>query len=203
VSLIEQLHERYIKARRVRALAGSIASLLPANASVLDVGCGDGLLAAEILQRRPDLQVRGLDVMAREDACIPVTLYDGERLPFSNGAFDVVLFIDVLHHTAHAEALVDDAQRVARRAVLIKDHCADGFLAWPTLRFMDLVGNARFGIAVPNFYLTWDEWQRRFERLGMGATSVRRRLRLYPPPLSWLFDRSLHFIALLEPHGRA
>src|SRR5688572_12931122 len=148
VNLIERLHERYVKSRRVGALAASIAPLFPPEATVLDVGCGDGLLAEAMLRRRPDIRFRGIDVMARPDARITVTKFDGARLPFPQESFDVVLFADVLHHTPHAEALLRDARDVARHAVIVKDHCADGFLAWPTLRFMDRVGNARFGVAL-------------------------------------------------------
>ncbi|HJU69162.1 MAG TPA: class I SAM-dependent methyltransferase [Gemmatimonadaceae bacterium] len=201
--LIERLHEKYVKSRRVRALAASIAPLVPINATVLDVGSGDGLLADAVQRRRPDVRFRGIDVMARADARIPVTTFDGTRLPFPGNSFDVVLFADVLHHTAHAEALLRDARDVARQAVIIKDHCADGVLAWPTLRFMDRVGNARFGVALPHLYLRWDEWQAMFGRLGMAVTMMQRRLGLYPPPLTWVFDRSLHFVAVVVRRGAA
>jgi SAM-dependent methyltransferase len=197
VNLIERLHEKCVKSRRVEALANAIAPLIPADATVLDVGSGDGRLAEAMLDRRPDLRVRGIDVIARPDSRIPVSQFDGATLSFPTASFDVVLFADVLHHTANAETLLRDARDVASQAVIIKDHCADGLLAWPTLRFMDRVGNARFGVAVPHLYLRWDEWQRMFSRLGMAATSVRRRLELYPIPLSWIFDRSLHFVAVV------
>ncbi len=144
-----------------------------------------------------DVQLRGIDVIERPDARIPVAVFDGVTLPFPDQSFEVVVFVDVLHHTANAEALLRDARRVARYGVIIKDHCADGFLAWPTLRFMDRVGNARFGVALPHLYLRWAEWQRMFVRLGMTVTTMRRRLGLYPPPLSWFFDRSLHFVAVV------
>jgi SAM-dependent methyltransferase len=195
VSFVERLHERYVKSRRVRVLADHIAPLLPAAATALDVGCGDGQLAEALGHRRADVTFRGIDVMVRPDARIPVTRFDGERLPFADDTFDVVLFADVLHHTPHAQQLLRDAQRVARQAVIVKDHCADGVLAWPTLRFMDSVGNARFGVALPHLYLRWEEWEGMFARVGLSLTAVRRRLGLYPPPLTWLFDRSLHFIA--------
>ena len=197
MSLIERLHEKYVKFRRVDALAESLAPLFPRAAAVLDVGCGDGMLAEAIHRRRQDVRFVGIDVLARPDARIPVTVFDGATLPFQNDSFDVVLFADVLHHSADAEGLLRDARRVSRQAVIIKDHCADGFLAWPTLRFMDRVGNARFGVALPHLYLKWDEWQRMFVRLGMAVSTLRRRLRLYPAPLSWVFERSLHFVAVV------
>lgn len=197
MNLIERLHESFVKSRRVRTLAAAIARLIPANATVLDVGSGDGLLAETVLRTRPDVRFRGVDVLVRPQARIPVTPFDGTRLPFPAESFDVVLFADVLHHTSHAEALLRDARAVARQAVIIKDHCADGFLAWPTLRFMDHVGNARFGVALPHLYRRWKEWQALFGRLEMTVTSIQRRLALYPPPLTWIFDRSLHFIVVI------
>lgn len=201
MNVVERLHEEYVKRHRVRALAASIAPLIPKYATVLDVGCGDGSLAEEILRQRSDLTFRGLEVSNRGNACIPVTLFDGRHLPFPDNSLDVVLFADVLHHTRHAEGLLREARRVARDAVVIKDHCADGLLAWPTLRFMDRVGNARFGITLPHLFLSWTQWQQMFERLGVSVVSVQRRLGLYPWPLSWVFERSLHFVARLARAG--
>ena len=39
-----------------------------------------------------------------------------------------------------------EAKRVARRAIVIKDHACDGFLAWPTLRAMDWGARRRAGL---------------------------------------------------------
>jgi SAM-dependent methyltransferase len=199
VNLLERLHERHIKGRRAEALASAIASLIPQHATVLDVGCGDGSLAAGILSRRPDLRIHGIEITPRPHTAIPVTQFDGKHLPFELGQFDMVMFADVLHHTTHAEALVKEAVRVARRAVIIKDHCADGFFARPTLRLMDRIGNARFGVTLPFLYLSWDEWRRLFERVGVAVESRQTRLGLYPLPLNWIFERSLHFVARLAP----
>jgi SAM-dependent methyltransferase len=200
VNLVERLHERHIKERRVRALASAIASHIPQNATVLDVGCGDGSLSLGIMARRPDVRVHGLEIKPRPDTSIPVTQFDGRHLPFASGHFDVVLFVDVLHHTEQAEELMKEGTRVARCAIVIKDHCADGFLARPTLRFMDRVGNARFGVTLPYMYLSWAEWQRMFERANVAVDSMQTRLGLYPRPLNWIFERSLHFVARLA-HG--
>ena len=59
---IEHIHGNYVHKRRVRVLSEHLAKLIPKDARVLDVGCGDGLLAHLILQRRPDLVLRGIDV---------------------------------------------------------------------------------------------------------------------------------------------
>ena len=80
------------------------------------------------------------------------------NFPAANASFDVVLFSDVLHHTADPTILLREASRVAARHVLIKDHYREGFAANTRLRFMDWVGNARFGVALPYNYWTERQW---------------------------------------------
>ena len=194
---IERLHQAYGSQRRVRVLADHFSALLPADASVLDVGCGDGLLDLAIRDRRPDLELRGLDVMVRERTHIPVEPFDGRQIPHPDDSFDAVLFADVLHHAEDAQALLREAARVARSAILIKDHTLEGLLAGPTLRFMDDVGNLRHGVALTYDYWPRKRWLETFRRLDLELEHWRPQLGLYPWPLSLVFGRSLHFIARL------
>jgi hypothetical protein len=94
--------------------------------------------------------------------------------------------------------LLREAARVARQAVIIKDHTRDGLLAEPTLRFMDWIGNARHGVVLPYNYWRKEAWLKAFDDLDLRITSWNDRLNLYSPPLGLLFDRSLHFISRLE-----
>jgi SAM-dependent methyltransferase len=197
VSLIGSVHDRYVFGRRVRVLARQLADLVPQNASVLDVGCGDGSVAHLLADARPDVRVEGIDVLVRPSTRIPVTEFDGRTIPFPDAAFDAVTFVDVLHHTDDPMILLAEARRVARRAVIVKDHCRDGVLANATLRFMDWVGNARHGVALP--YLYWPEarWRDAFRELGVVADPWIANVGLYRWPLSLAFDRRLHFVARL------
>ncbi len=77
------------------------------------------------------------------------------------------MFIDVLHHTEDPLKLLREALRVARKGIIIKDHMVKGFLAWPTLRAVDWVGNAPYGVVLPYNYLSEDEWQSAFKTLGL------------------------------------
>lgn len=198
MSLTTWIHGSYVHGRRVRVLCKHISELIPKDSSVLDVGCGDGLLAGLILQKRPDLKVIGVDVLVREQTTIPVHLFDGTTIPFPDRSMDVVMFVDVLHHTKEPIVLLREAVRVARNAVVIKDHNLDGFLAGPTLRLMDRVGNARYGVALPNNYWTKQEWFDAFASLGFTVAGWQNELSLYPRPSNWFFERSLHFVARLD-----
>ncbi|MFQ5773860.1 MAG: class I SAM-dependent methyltransferase [Kiloniellaceae bacterium] len=199
MSLLSRLHQNLVFERRVRVLSERVAELLPRGATVLDVGCGDGAIDDRIGQRRPDVAITGIDSLVRPRARVPVTRFDGRTLPFRGAAFDVVMLVDVLHHTDDPEVLLREARRVARRAIVLKDHRRDGFLAGSTLRLMDWVGNAPHGVALPYNYWPERRWRQAFARIGLRPVVWLTDLGLYPAPARWVFDRSLHFIARLEP----
>jgi ubiquinone/menaquinone biosynthesis C-methylase UbiE len=198
MSLLERVHGGYVFQRRVRVLSALLAKLIPPGARVLDVGCGDGLIAHLISQQRPDVQVEGIDVLLRPQTHIPVAQFDGRMIPYGDATFDVVMFVDVLHHTEDPMVLLREATRVTRQAVVLKDHARDGLLAGPTLRFMDWVGNARHGVVLPYNYWPSAQWARAFAELRLRVAARETSLGLYPWPASWGFDRSLHFVARLE-----
>jgi SAM-dependent methyltransferase len=198
MSCFELLHRRYVHSRRISILSDWCSKLIMQNASVLDVGSGDGRLARLVAERRPDISIRGLDVRLRTNAVIPVEKFNGRSIPYGEGSFDVVMFVDVLHHTVEPMVLLSEAARVARRLIVIKDHLLQGTLAYSTLRFMDWVGNAHHHVALPYNYWTPEKWRGAFDRLGLTVSSWESNLKLYPFPADLIFGRSLHFIAALR-----
>jgi len=198
VSLIESIHGGYVHNRRVRVLSDHLAELIPQDARVLDVGCGDGLLAHLIMQKIPSVEIKGIDVLVRSQAHIPVDEFDGQVIPHADASFDVVMFVDVLHHTEDPMILLREAVRVASKAIAIKDHTCNGLFAGSTLRFMDQIGNARYGVALPYNYWSQQRWFEAFHTLDLTIAAWKKDLGLYPRPANWIFGRSLHFIALLD-----
>jgi len=196
-TLIPTIHGAWVYNRRVQRIARILAEIIPRNASVLDVGCGDGLLSSQIQCLRPDLNVRGIDVLVRKETHIPVMQFDGIAIPERSGSLDVVLFADVLHHTVDPMILLREAARVARHCIVMKDHTRDSLLAGPVLRFMDFVGNAHHGVALPYNYWPRRRWLEAFQELGLTLNVWRDSLRLYPWPADLMFGRSLHFVARL------
>lgn len=203
MGLIEAVHGRYIHKRRTFVLSDWCSRLIPFNSRVLDVGCGDGRLTRLIAGKRPDISICGIDVRQRSDAAIVVKTFDGKSIPHGENSFDVVMFIDVLHHTTQPMTLLSEAVRVARQAILIKDHLAEGTLAYSTLRVMDWVGNARHGVALPYNYWTLAKWHRAFDELGLSINCWETNLKLYLFPADLILGRSLHFIALLGIPGES
>ncbi|MGB8834301.1 MAG: class I SAM-dependent methyltransferase [Candidatus Sulfotelmatobacter sp.] len=192
------LHEKLVFNRRVKVLAHWLVQLVPPWSSLLDVGCGDGLVSAILQSKRPDVNVRGLDVLPRSKTHIPVQVFDGVRIPYADGAFDGVLLSDVLHHTNDPAVLLREARRVASQFVLIKDHNREGIAAGVRLRFMDWVGNSRFGVSLPYNYWTERQWSDAWREIGLISAAKVDRLGLYPIPINWFLGAKLHFIARLE-----
>ena len=108
---------------KVRLLLELIARHVggPGTCALLDVGCGTGVTDEQILPH-----VAGpVGVDTSEEMITRASLrnpagryraYDGRRLPFGDGSFDVVFAICVLHHVAPEDwdGLVADMLRVTR-----------------------------------------------------------------------------------------
>jgi 2-polyprenyl-6-hydroxyphenyl methylase/3-demethylubiquinone-9 3-methyltransferase len=95
----------------------------PGKITLLDVGCGGGLLAEEFAVR--GYTVTGIDPSesslqtAREHAesnnlQIDYIKGTGERLPFKSGSFDVVLCCDVLEHVQDLPKVISEVSRVLK-----------------------------------------------------------------------------------------
>lgn len=195
---IKGWHTAAVFHRRTRVLAQMLASRIPLQASVLDVGCGDGTIGSLIAQSRPDVSIRGVEVMARPDCKIECGLFDGTSLPFADRSFDACVLVDVLHHTKDVSILLCEAARVSRSYVLIKDHLDENVLDDVTLRFMDWVGNRPHGVTNTYNYQSRDQWSKHFVKCNLVAAGWTTQVPLYPWPASVILGRGLHFVAALQ-----
>jgi 2-polyprenyl-6-hydroxyphenyl methylase/3-demethylubiquinone-9 3-methyltransferase len=100
-------------------IASEIARVVGAQARVLDLGCGAGLLANDLAARGYrvaglDSTPENLDVARARDATRSVEYRRGDAtcLPYADASFDVVCAMDLLEHVDHPERLVAEAARV-------------------------------------------------------------------------------------------
>ncbi|MFB6102118.1 MAG: class I SAM-dependent methyltransferase [Haloplanus sp.] len=95
---------------------------LPRRDRVLDVGCGTGELT-RVLAEESDGEVVGVDAdpallrVAREETGLPVVAGDAHRLPFPEGAFDLVACQALLVNLPRPVDAVREFRRVASAAV--------------------------------------------------------------------------------------
>ena len=197
LSWIARSHRLFVFRRRTRVLADALAPLLPQQGRVLDIGCGDGTIGALLTERRPGLTFEGIEYAPRPACRIPCRAFDGEHLPYPNGAFDACLFVDVLHHTQDVTALLREAARVARSAVVLKDHLSENSLDHTVLRLMDWVGNRPHGVILPYNYQSRHQWEHHFAECGLQPAQFISDVPLYSFPFSLIFGRGLHFAAKL------
>jgi len=196
-NLIGFAHSKLIFVPRMEALVNAIAAWIPAG-KALDMGCGNGMIAAQVMERRPDVEIVGIDVLVRLDAVIPVQVYDGKTLPYADRSFDSVILIDVLHHIDDRTASLAECLRVVRGEVIVKDHFYANAVEHLVLRGLDWVGNAPHGVRLPYNYFTRRDWEATLK--SIGAREIERResvTGLYPQPFQSLIGRNIQFMARL------
>jgi 2-polyprenyl-3-methyl-5-hydroxy-6-metoxy-1,4-benzoquinol methylase len=96
--------------------------------SVLDVGCGEGVLTVEWAERLGDRRVVGIDLddpklraewERRTRANLEFCAEEATRLSFGDDEFDMAAAIEVLEHVPDPEATLAEMARVARRHLLV------------------------------------------------------------------------------------
>lgn len=95
-----------------RALATLDGRLDLAAARVLEIGGADGHVARLLAARCAT--IASVDIAVPPQPLFPVQPYDGHRLPFADGRFDLVYSSHVMEHVGHFAAFQTELARVLR-----------------------------------------------------------------------------------------
>jgi SAM-dependent methyltransferase len=96
--------------------------------SILDVGCGEGVLTAKWAERLGDGRIVGIDLddpklkaewAARERPNLSFRAEEATSLSFADGEFDMATAIEVLEHVPEPEQTLAEMARVAERWLLV------------------------------------------------------------------------------------
>jgi len=124
-----------------------VLELIPAAASVLDLGCGLGSVGAA-LKKKKDCRVVGCDVeqgpLTRSfDRFVRADLNQG--LPeFSDNKFDYIIALDVIEHLSNPEKFLDDLRALAARTSA-KVILTTANVSFILMRLMLLIGRFEYG----------------------------------------------------------
>jgi SAM-dependent methyltransferase len=121
----------YIHALRRRELEAALAGVPDSVAPVLEIGGGDGYVAALLAERWDS--VRSVDIAAAATTFFPVEIYDGRTLPFDDATFGLVYSSHVMEHIAHFEVFQDEIARVLRPGGIAVHLMPSGAWRWWTL----------------------------------------------------------------------
>ena len=116
------LLQRLLFAPVHHCMLGQTAMMCPAPSSVLDIGCGTGLLLRKAAERFPSAQLTGIDAaedmvrvaqaLVPEGAPIHFAQAFAEQVPFPDASFDLVVTSMSFHHWADQQKALSEARRL-------------------------------------------------------------------------------------------
>lgn len=99
---------------------------LPRRMHVVELGCGEGAIAEELVRRGVVDTYRGFDIsrsgieeakgLALSDCHFEI--FDGVNVPAADGAADLVILSHVVEHLEHPRTLLHEARRLAKWQVI-------------------------------------------------------------------------------------
>ncbi len=113
--------EKTIKVRS-KLFMQACDNLLKPNDKVLDVGCGNGIMAWQFKQNF-NCDIVCTDILEYLQVELPfIRMNDPRKLPFLENEFDIVMLVDVLHHTDNStqELLLNESKRVGKSILIFE-----------------------------------------------------------------------------------
>jgi 2-polyprenyl-3-methyl-5-hydroxy-6-metoxy-1,4-benzoquinol methylase len=178
--------KRFFNKKRAEKISNIIYPFLSRGGKILDLGCGD-MLVAESLKKKLDLEIVGIDVIDANLTSLPLKLYNGVKIPFDNKSFDITYISFVLHHTKNIEKLLSESIRITKKRIIILEDVYEDKLDLLMTKFWDF-GNILTSLSMdlPLNFKREREWVRLFGKLKVKKVKVKK---IYPSSLNLIKHR--------------
>lgn len=143
------------------------------NSEILDLGCGSGVVGEEF-QNFFNAKVFGIDIQDRRIKKIPFQIFDGFNIPFPDNFFDIVLISYVLHHAKNPILLLKEANRVAKKKIIIYEDLPEGFFSKIYCFLHGVFFDKIFGNPNQTVFKTEREWKRILNDIGLKLIFKKR-----------------------------
>ena len=136
--------------------------------TVLDVGAGDGKVG-ELVATKLGKQVTLVDVINYNSTSLPLDLYDGKMLPYTDKQFDTSIVSVVFHHADQPIRLLEETIRVTNKRIVVIESVyfneqhrqLNVVLDWFYNRVLHEAVNCPFNFQTP------DGWNETFKHYGL------------------------------------
>ena len=138
---------------------------LPENPKILDVGCGKGYLLYDLLKKRPDAEIYGIDISkyaihnSKKEIKSNLSVGNANCLNWDDSFFDLVLSINTLH-CLHSYDLFKALREIDRVGKKNKYICVESY------RNEDVKANLLYWQVTCEAFNTPKEWQWWFKITG-------------------------------------
>ena len=122
---------------RASLIANAYKDFLGPSKKVLDIGCGNGIVGAEVA-KQTGASISGTDIMEYLKMPIPFRkIINEEKIPYDDNSFDVAMINDVLHHMPYEQQgkILREALRVSPTVLAFE------LEPTPLTRFLDWLSN--------------------------------------------------------------
>jgi ubiquinone/menaquinone biosynthesis C-methylase UbiE len=167
-------NEKDLKANELQHVKPRFEKIKPyiIGKKVLDLGAGNGLLALEV-KNQLDKEVVLVDIVDYNYTDLPLILYNPEdKIPLADEEVDTTILYTVLHHASDPKHLLEEATRVTKQRLVIKEAYIDEEDIRMANSFFDWFYNRVIGdedITVPLNFLKLEEWKKLLKSYGFDV----------------------------------
>ncbi|MDA1337400.1 MAG: class I SAM-dependent methyltransferase [bacterium] len=178
IPIFDSLMHHYGRTWWAPIVLNDIGPFLTKGERVLDIGAGGGW-SGELMAEKKEVDMRLLDIEDFNRSKLPLTLYDGENIPFENNSFDTSLLLFVLHHCSDPLLVLKEAIRISKNRIIIHEDTYTSSFGRALASINDFISNFPFFITnpmkmnMPYNYRTVTDWEGVFQELRLRVVSKR------------------------------